>query len=516
MLIVFWVITPLQSAIFNTGSVIRVRSTWMGTSTSLIPIKTQASALNANFLNIAYGISWLGQKLPPFTTSEFAIPSFRPTSDISSLLPTETWTTEATAFVTNLTCSPAKTILTELTYTFDNGNGCIVPDLALPDANHISPISNANSAPHFADFMLLYIGYYDDAQVDYSLQNPQCSIEHSNNFLALFASASSRTAQGVYSNLTALFCVPSYHVTNISVVVNASSRAIMDWTRPEPEIISDLPNGVFNKTAFEYILGAGVNPTRERSNFPDSAVLEQYPRLEHYNLTRPVSNMVGFAVALNPMKMEDLSQPVALQTAFQMAHQLLFTTALNVLTESIPLSMLNIRAGVRKDNPGAIVMVRSVSLVVECAFGLVALLTSCLWYMSHRRKSNLESDPDSIAGIMSIVHKLDSSDVYYDGDGTLTSEATKRILTQKKFYLQAGAKTPQLMVLEPSGLSVNKCAAFAANSEVRGEQLVPAIQPPELQLWVGSLLSTALAVALSGLALLQAWSSRHQGRKQCT
>lgn len=331
MLMVFWIITPLQSAIFNTGTVTRSRISSMGTTASLIPIQTQVNLLNAGFLNTAYGVSWLSQKLPAFTTAEDAVLPFQPTSDISSILPTETWITTASAYSTNLTCTLANITLNPLSYTFDNGEGCIVPDIALPDANHISQISNADSATQSSDYMLLYVGYYNNAQVDYSLQNPNCSLDYSNTFLALFAPSSSRTAVGVYSNLTALFCSTSYHKTDVSVTVNASSHAIVDWSVLQHGTAIALPTDVFNTSAFEYILGSGVNPTDARANLPDISVLEQYQRLKNYSLTWPVSNMVGFAMALNPLEMQDLAKPAILQTAFQSAHQLLFTTAFKAL-----------------------------------------------------------------------------------------------------------------------------------------------------------------------------------------
>jgi hypothetical protein len=42
---------------------------------------------------------------------------------------------------------------------------------------------------------------------------------------------------------------------------------------------------VFNLTHFEFLLGVGVQPTSLRSNYPDTAVVEQYPQLARYNLT---------------------------------------------------------------------------------------------------------------------------------------------------------------------------------------------------------------------------------------
>lgn len=58
-------------------------------------------------------------------------------------------------------CSPARVSLGLQGYTFDNGKGYVVPDLLSP----YQPDPDV-------DFMINYIGYYDNAQVDWALENP--------------------------------------------------------------------------------------------------------------------------------------------------------------------------------------------------------------------------------------------------------------------------------------------------------------------------------------------------------
>ena len=107
MLLVFWVITPLQSAIFNSGPVLRSAQTWMMITGKLIPVNLQSGALNANFLNEAYGLAWLNQSLPTFSTRQFAVLPFQPITTRPKPSPTETWTTTTDTFRTSLSCSPA-------------------------------------------------------------------------------------------------------------------------------------------------------------------------------------------------------------------------------------------------------------------------------------------------------------------------------------------------------------------------------------------------------------------------
>jgi hypothetical protein len=59
-------------------------------------------------------------------------------------------------------------------------------------------------------------------------------------------------------------------------------------------------------------LATGVNPTDQQTDLPNREVLDQFTQLTNYNLSWPVSNMVGFAVALNQLSLEELAAPSAL------------------------------------------------------------------------------------------------------------------------------------------------------------------------------------------------------------
>lgn len=84
MLTIFWVVTPLQSAIFNTASITRSTPLLIEASRALLPIELQATTLKGSFLNTGYGTAWLQQRLHPYTTMEFATLPFHPVSVASS------------------------------------------------------------------------------------------------------------------------------------------------------------------------------------------------------------------------------------------------------------------------------------------------------------------------------------------------------------------------------------------------------------------------------------------------
>jgi len=251
MLMVFWIITPLQSAIFNIGIVTRSTPVQMTYSSVLPDIDQQTSKLNVNFLNTAYGVTWLAQRLPAFTTMEYATIPFRPSSE-TSLKPSslETWTGYVETYSTSLNCTPATVTKQPVYYTFDNNRGCVVPEIDLM-------LSQTELEYQFA---VQYIGYYADEHVDWSLKNPQCSSEHSNNFLAIWATNMVAGQPEISSNVTALFCVPSYHTQSVMVTVNATTGAVVDSTDNSTSSRVDLPQGVLNTTQFEYVIGGKLFP----------------------------------------------------------------------------------------------------------------------------------------------------------------------------------------------------------------------------------------------------------------
>lgn len=503
MLLVFWVITPLQSAIFNTGVTTRSLSAAMGTSSSLMPLESQSSGLNANFLNTAYGISWLGQKLPPFTTSQVAFRPFQLVQQPGAFLPTETWVTTADSYSTSLNCTPAGVLSEPLGYTFTNGRGCSISGVTLADTLGL------------ANYMILYVGYYDDPHSDWALQNPNCTAEFSNNFLALWASNSSRISTGIYSNLTALFCEPSYHVQQSSVKVNAFNGSVSSYD-PSQDLGVGILEKDFNISNFEYLLGVGTQQVQQRANFPDTAVLEQYPQLESYDLAWPVSNMVGFAVALNSLSIADLASPNALHQAFEKAHQLLFAIAFNtMLVAQNSSNLLDIRAGVREDNLTAIIMVRSISIVVEAALGLIALMAACLWYFSHRRPSNLVSDPASIADTISLI-KADS--IFLENlkdSGTMTTSALTRALSYRTFHLAIDQISGQgSLHMDPVDSPENDIRATRSDSSrgsLSSDKPFKPVRPKEFRLFVGAILVGILIAVLAVLLFLDIWSLRNNG-----
>lgn len=455
----------------------------------------------------------LGQKPSPFTTREYAILPFQPVNRTEEVFPSETWTARTSIYGTNLTCTPADFSNQSLTYTFDNRRGCVVPEIALPDTG--SGFPQPDGTNKLSDYMMLYVGYYNDPNLDYFLENDNCSSQFSNNFLALWAPASSRIARGVYTNLTAVFCETSYYTQEAYVTVNASDSSVNGATPIGNR--SALPPNFFNTSLFEYISGVGINPDDQKSNIQDSSILQQFPRLDQYNISWPVTNMLGFAIALKTASMDELSQPAILQQTFQRAHQLLFSTAINVLTTPLETpSPGSVQAGVIHSQPAAIIMVTSVARIVEVALGIIIVMITCLWYYTYRRPSHMVADPASIADIMSLIQNDGTLLQQLNCTDTPTPKELSAAISEHKFILKSGGwhNDPSLELvsqIERDGSVSIDLPYKGSISSTASEAFVP-VRPLELRLPFGISLISIILLVLAAIISLDIWSQQHDGR----
>lgn len=465
----------------------------MQASAEIMPLATHQNILNSNFLNTAYGISSLGQRHPPYTTSEFALFPFKPsinTEEIQSS--TQTWSTKTDVYSTSLDCEPAIRYSSNETgfshQIFDNGRGCTISDFSF----------SLNSA----DVLLLYLGWFGDAVVDRSIGGPNCTREHADNFLAIWATKGTKFNSVDDDSMTALFCRPKYHVQEAVVTVNASDGRVASHKLIGTREQLPVPNEIFNTTHFEYLVSTGVPPVRQRANRPDTFRLEPYPSVAKYNLSWPMPNAVGFGVSLNEGTVQDLKDPKVLHRAFEKAHQLLFAVAFNIVTR--PLNSTTIdrpRDGTIKDNLGAITVDTTIARIVQGAFGLVIVMTLSLWCLTFRRPSHLRSDPATISNMMSLVRDIDLGD---DISGHIFKLTTYGTENRGRICLLANSRKE---ITFPISITKSKSLHIEDINQAR-----PVIRPFELRVGFGVLFITVISSALIAVIFLQLYSSRRNGK----
>ncbi|RYO79842.1 hypothetical protein DL766_003923 [Monosporascus sp. MC13-8B] len=256
---------------------------------------------------------------------------------------------------------------------------------------------------------MLYIGYHGSPYADPGLESGVCSTGSSHRLLIAWSSIGSNATD---PHLTAMFCETRYWKQNVSVTISADSLKPQNKALAAlgpPEVLTE---NEFNSTAFEFLLNNGVPSDYELGYLKNTSFFERVDtawRVADYPLSGRVKPMVGFALGGHPLPLEKYDNETELVKAFEKAHQLLFSVAINrILQDQAPASgpigsVSSIRYG--------LVVSRTFAAAVEGLLLLVAVLGLFLLYLCRRSPSHLDSDPGSIEALLNMVRI--SQDIKY-------------------------------------------------------------------------------------------------------
>lgn len=333
MVIIFWLITPLQTAIFGTSTVSVRRPIVIANDAQFLPTSDHAVLLDQAILNEAYAVTWLEQPYPPFTTAEYAIMPFKAQENLAQESPANI-TGDSWKYWTQLDCWPAKISRelpeTKRTFYFENGRGC--------NATEISPYPGFDPD---LPYRMLYLGWQGSPWVEYSLASPSCSEDARHQFLATWARGNNINVTEYREDeidVAAIFCETGYWKQEVTVTVASDGMvpftdSIVPSGQPQR-----LPESEFNITAFEYLLGSGVSSVESKAQreWPFQFILEQYPNTADLGLKYPMSAMTGFAVGLTDRPaLDTFSDTDFLGNAFNATQKLVFSVAFSrLLTNS--------------------------------------------------------------------------------------------------------------------------------------------------------------------------------------
>ncbi|KAH7165948.1 hypothetical protein EDB81DRAFT_268224 [Dactylonectria macrodidyma] len=498
MVMVFWLLTPLQSALMGLDTVTHTKSATISTRSQLRPLLEQEALLSPDVLNTGYAIGWLNQPYAPFTTSEFALLPFYLEDDPAPDTVATNWTAETTKLSTELSCWPAEMEQSgprgRASFNFLNGQGCNAT---------VSFSANAN-------YSMLYIGYSSSAFSDYSLAGPECpKTENSTHqFLALWATpvpVSGSTTPDF--NITALYCQPLYYKQKVLVTVESSS---LEPINDSIQVLSPrelLTAEEFNTTAFEYLLANGMPQDLIVKDFPSNNVVEQTPRLNGTGLTRPVSNMVGFALAGRELPTTDYSNPDTLAEVYFDAHQHLFSVAVNdLLTNSTQVA--NRTVSVEFSLHGIIVS-RVFATTVECLLGVVAVFTALVLWFTRKALSNLPMNPSTLGRHV---------DIFRDSPELLQAfrpmdKADEKLLLEE--FRNDEFRLSYDRYSQNTRATIYKTQADLHRSIERAETLQKSdydpVKPWVLRRWTGSVFIVVLMSGIAGLSFLKLQEKKLNG-----
>ncbi|KAL2207713.1 hypothetical protein CC79DRAFT_772673 [Sarocladium strictum] len=392
MIVVFWAVTPLQSAILGTGVVGVVEPVSVFMRSKLKPVKEHVNALDPQFLNNGYAVGWLNQSMPPFTTQDYSYLPFY-VNDTQFQSPNTSWSAITTRYSTELDCKPVEGTqheATPTTWDFINDRGC-----------------NATiNLSAFANYTMLYIGYHTSPFSDFALGSPRCplSTDSTHQFLAIWAETIKGSQIGEADwNITAAFCETQYWKEKVELTVSSNTLTPLGPAEPLSSR-ENLTDDEFNRTAFEFLLGNGMSENVVPKDLPFSQVVEQHPRLDGTNLYLPVSNMVGYALAGHVLPTDEYSNLDTLKEAYSRAHSYLFSLAMRQLQENSTDTIDSVEATVAFVQHG-ITVSRTFSAVVEGILVLVAISTSILICLIRSAQSHLPNNPSSITRIGDLLRK---------------------------------------------------------------------------------------------------------------
>ncbi|CRK34925.1 hypothetical protein BN1723_015034 [Verticillium longisporum] len=424
MIIIFWLITPLQSSVIGSGLIVVKKQLPVAITSSFLPASNQSVLLDQSIMNVGFATTWLGQPLLPFTAPDYTLLPFKSSQSPETGGPAANWTGTTTKLTTELECWPAAISDSPIygAYHFNNGRGC--------NASTIVPYnSHAGKYP----FRLLYIGYHNDAHADYFLASPTCSRNTSNQFLAIW----SAFVEVGKTNVTAVFCEATYYKQKVSATVSGPrSIPIEDSIVPlgPRETLLDTE---FNHTGLHYLLGSGVSAVATDRDWYAHHFLEQYTRLYDTGFSLPASPMVGFAVGSDPSKpAKYYGNHTALGQAFVAPQKMLFHLAVNkVLADADDVAPTN---GTATYFMHGFIVSRPISIVVETLLLLVGAMSLALLWCIQAKESKLLGEPGSVSALIQVIRKSPELLDEFSGQGSTPEEKLRNEFEDERFRLCCG------------------------------------------------------------------------------
>jgi hypothetical protein len=436
VMLIFWVLTPLQSAIFGSGQIVIEAPANFTVASRLMPVEKQAEELDSLLLNTAMTTKYYAQPFPPFTTAEYALLPLSVRDSSVSAAKAINWTVPTTKYSTDIECWPGKAEVSTFgpnTWHFLDNRGC-------NSSIHSITLSSQSR------YSLLYMGYFPDAQAIDFLARPTCrGVE--NHFLAVMVGYNEVDPES--PQMTVLFCKTSYWKQNVTVSVSVSGSpgsfvpdtdSIKVTSAAEP-----LSSDEFNSTGLEYLMGSGVSSVEKTRNFPATRLQTFVDRLNSTGLTSPVLPMVGFATAGSGFATTDFFNETLLEDLFRNVHKSMFALAFNRLQVSAPAT--NADEGVQGTRTFVLYGVkvsRPFSATVEGILVSVAISAIILHILCARAESKLTSDPASLGDLIRVVQNSDELVKDFAGKDGLEDmqlgQAFKK--SEARFRLECSCQNP--------------------------------------------------------------------------
>ncbi|KAK3351423.1 hypothetical protein B0H65DRAFT_420244 [Neurospora tetraspora] len=462
----------------------------MSSYSTLPSLQEQATMMDTTVLHAAYGMAWLEQAAPPFTTGDYALMPFSPENTTSHYRPNENLTAVTDMYTVEVDCWQAamSKLAPRNSYMLDNGHGCAV-NVSLFQTN---PFQNDTS-------LILYVGYYESAILDYYLEGPHCSTNSTNQFLTFYAYRS-KDEQGMNyeTNITASFCEASFYKQPVTATVSAESGRPLNDSVVAAGPKERLSENEFNSTAFGYITSVGMPPITPTRDYPAATTFEPWGSLSGENIAGPTMPMVNLALGLSDDPAIEFQHAAVMERAFTTAYKTIFSAAISQLTSKArdPQQM----TGKTTYALYGVVVSRTISAIVEGLLVLLVFLMGGTLYTSVRTKSKLVSDPATIGFALRSVKTSRAVRNRLAMEDCSDAATLQRSLVAERFFLEQGITGNSLEMESKS----HETSTFEGRR--RSIEYTP-VRPKELSPLTGCLL---VCLLLSGAGVLIYFKKKEQ------
>jgi Protein of unknown function (DUF3433) len=491
---IFWAVTPLQSGVFTVALATVSQNVSVSSPAHLLPSSKQVEILDANLVNAAYGVTWLGQTLPPFTTRDFALAPLS-WQDLDLAGRNASLLANTTLYRANLTCdAPASVEATNISNTFlvDDGEDC------REESDITRPLAWQGGNGYQAIVCNKYLIIWNKQELpDRQLNN--------------------------LSDVVVRFCKTTYYSQPVQANVSIpEGRIFQTWALGSQLALSA---DEFNTTVFEFLLTMGhpliigdqlelpQQTMPQPFDVSEDTVLSQGLRLSQRGYPQLNSVLAGLAVGGQDLPFDlFVNNTEAIDAAFLGAQQLLFALAVSTLTYNYNLSEPS-QPGICTFSIQSIQLVPAITRSLQTFLGLIVVLITVLAFVYYNNFLPLGSDPGSIGYLAAVASRRKFINHFepMDRERDLAERLRRKQATLRRqggeLFLSLHSSNPESHVEDDTrGGGIIEVGAGVAK-----QHILRNAWPSELKLSTGIAFVLVMSLAAAGLVFLDAWIRTHQG-----
>ncbi|CAM1505123.1 Fc.00g107600.m01.CDS01 [Cosmosporella sp. VM-42] len=497
MVLIFWLITPLQSSVIGTGPVLLKQPTTILVPSKLSAVSAQSEKLDQGIPIISYAIAFLGQSYPGFATAEYSLLPSKPAESLDSLGRVGNWTGITTKYWVDLDCWPAvasqgKTTDGTSQVFLDSGTGYNASMFVSPTylasapyemsywgSQKIDRRDNSNDANASTQF---FVSWFNNTAQEQLKENPKLPY--------------------VY-NVSAVFCEPHYYKQTVSATVRASDLGPIDGMTESISAPETLHESEFNSSAF----GELLSETLDTTDWFHSVKVALGPRMEALDLITGYDNsdsmqtVIGFAIKGQNYTIDEYGDASKLEKAISPVYKSYFSLAIQqILTNDSNPTHNDGHADIDKYG---VVVSRIFSAVVEGMLCLVAVLTMLLYWSYRRSPIMLSHDPGWLGDLMGVIHSSEDVLEMFSNKGNLSDEKLLEACGQSRFRLVCGCQDNSGRTAVQLLDRKNWRGANVQQSDSERSGHYSPIQPLSLRRPIGAVFAVCLCAGAVTIAVLK-------------